>query len=254
MAEQNPVALLTGAGGGIGRATALALAARGARVACADVDAGAAEATAAAVREAGTEALALTVDTVDDDAVAAAVAACEERFGGLDAVAALAAVEGDIAPVESYDPATFDRVLAVNVRGVFLTLRHALPALRRRGGGSVVTVASQAGLRGVPGLSGYVASKHAVVGLTRGVALEAAGDGIRVNCVCPGPTDTRMMRGIEDVVRAAGGDPSGFVDRIPVGRYGEPDEIAAVIAWLLLDAPPFLTGAEVPVDGGMTTP
>ena len=178
----------------------------------------------------------------------------EERFGGLGRVAALAAIEGAIAPVEEYDPATFDRVLAVNVRGVYLTLRHALPALRRVGAGSVVTVASQAGLRGVPGLSGYVASKHAVVGLTKGVALEAARDGIRVNCVCPGPTDTRMMRDIEDVVRAAGGDPASFVDRIPVGRYGRPEEIAALIVWLLVDAPAFLTGAVLPVDGAMTTP
>ena len=106
----------------------------------------------------------------------------------------------------------------------------------------------------MPGLSGYVASKHAVVGLTKGVALEAARDGIRVNCVCPGPTDTRMMRDIEDVVRAAGGDPSSFVDRIPVGRYGQPEEIAALVVWLLVDAPGFLTGAVLPVDGAMTTP
>jgi NAD(P)-dependent dehydrogenase (short-subunit alcohol dehydrogenase family) len=247
------VALLTGAGGGIGRATALALARRGVAVACADLDAVLAGETAALVRDAGAEALPLTLDTTDDRAVASAVTACEQRLGGLDLVAALAAIEGAIAPVEEYDPDTFERVLAVNVHGVFLTLRHALPALRRRGGGSVVTVSSQAGLRGVPGLSGYVASKHAVIGLTRSVALEAARDGIRVNCVCPGPTDTRMMRDIEDVVRAGGGDPSGFVDRIPVGRYGEPAEIATLIAWLLTDAPPFMTGAVLPVDGGMTT-
>jgi NAD(P)-dependent dehydrogenase (short-subunit alcohol dehydrogenase family) len=247
-------ALVTGAGGGIGSATAVALAARGVPVACADVDPSAAEATASAVRAAGAEALALPLDVTDDDAVAGAVAAAEERLGGLGLVAALAAIEGAIAPIEEYDPATFDRVLAVNVRGVYLTLRHALPALRRGGTGSVVTVASQAGLRGVPGLSGYVASKHAVVGLTKGVALEAARDGIRVNCVCPGPTDTRMMRDIEDVVRAAGGDPSNFVDRIPVGRYGQPEEIAALIVWLLVDAPAFLTGAVLPVDGAMTTP
>jgi NAD(P)-dependent dehydrogenase (short-subunit alcohol dehydrogenase family) len=206
------------------------------------------------VRGAGAGALALPLDVTDDAAVAAAVAACEDGLGGLGLVAALAAIEGAIAPVEAYDPATFDRVLAVNVRGVYLTLRHALPALRRAGAGSVVTVASQAGLRGVPGLSGYVASKHAVVGLTKGVALEAARDGIRVNCVCPGPTDTRMMRDIEDVVRAGGGDPSSFVDRIPVGRYGQPEEIAALIVWLLTDAPAFLTGAILPVDGAMTTP
>ena len=123
----------------------------------------------------------------------------------------------------------------------------------RAAGGAIVNTASQAGIRGVAGLSAYSASKHAVVGLSRGAALEEA-PGIRVNCLAPGPTDTRMMADIEQTVRDQGGDPSGFVDRIPAGRYGRPEEIAAAAVWLLADAPDFLTGAVVPVDGAMTTP
>jgi NAD(P)-dependent dehydrogenase (short-subunit alcohol dehydrogenase family) len=106
----------------------------------------------------------------------------------------------------------------------------------------------------VPGLSAYVSSKHAVVGLSQGVALEVAAAGIRVNCLCPGPTNTRMMDDISDAVRAAGGDPASFVDRMPVGRFGEPAEIADVAAWVLSEAPPFMTGAVLTVDGAMTTP
>jgi NAD(P)-dependent dehydrogenase (short-subunit alcohol dehydrogenase family) len=120
--------------------------------------------------------------------------------------------------------------------------------------GAILNTASQAGVRGVPGLSAYVASKHAVVGLSQGIALEVAAAGIRVNCLCPGPTNTRMMDDISDAVRAAGGDPASFVDRMPVGRFGEPAEIADVAAWVLSEAPPFMTGAVLTVDGAMTTP
>ena len=148
----------------------------------------------------------------------------------------------------------FDRTMAVNVRGVFLGLRHVIPAMRRRGGGAIVNVSSQAGLRGVPELSAYSASKHAVIGLTRAAALENVREGISVNTVCPGPTDTRMMRAIEETVERQGGDPSGFAERIPIGRYGRPEEIAALVVWLLAEAPAFLTGAVLPIDGGMTVP
>ena len=247
-------AIVTGGGGDIGRETALALAARGMAVVLADVDAGLAEASAAAVRDAGGTASAVALDVRDDEAVARCVAACEERHGGLDAFFNNAAVGGPIAPLTDYPLDAFDLVLAVNVRGVMLGMRHAIPALRRRGGGTIVNVSSQAGLRGVANLCGYSASKHAVIGLTRGAALEVAGEGIRINALAPGPTDTSMMRGIEDDVRAQGGDPSSFVDRIPVGRYGRPEEIAALAAWLLADAPAFLTGAVMAVDGGMTVP
>ena len=251
--KNGSVAIVTGGGGGIGRATSLALAARGASVLVVDLDERAAEETAAAVAAAGGTASAIRVDVTDPEAVAGYVAECEGRYGGVDAFFNNAAYEGAIAAIPDYPLEEYDRTMAVNVRGVFLGLQAVIPALRRRGGGSIVNVSSQAGLRGVPNQTAYSASKHAVIGLTRGAALEVAPD-IRVNCVCPGPTDTRMMRDIENVVRGQGGDPSSFVERIPVGRYGRPEEIAELVAWVLLDAPPFLTGAVLPIDGGMTVP
>ena len=249
-----PAAIVTGGGGGIGRAASVALASRGSRVLVVDLDGGRAEETVAAVTEAGGTASAAVADVTDPAAVAAYVGECERLYGGVDAFFNNAAYEGAIAEIAEYPLDEFERTMAVNVRGVFLGLQHVIPAMRRRGGGAIVNVSSQAGLRGVPGLSAYSASKHAVIGLTRGAALEVARDAIRVNCVCPGPTDTRMMRDIEEVVRGQGGDPSTFVERIPVGRYGRPEEIAALVAWLLLDAPAFLTGAVLPIDGGMTVP
>lgn len=245
-------AVITGAGGAIGRHTALELVSRGMAVVVAEIDEALAHETVEAVEAKGGTAVAVTLDVSDDAAVAACVATCEQRFGGLDAFFNNAAVGGAIAPIPDYPLDDFDRVLAVNVRGVMCGLRHAIPAMKRRGGGSIVNVSSQAGLRGVPNLSGYSASKHAVIGLTRGASLEVAADGIRVNAVAPGPTDTAMMSGIEDKVRDEGGDPSVFVKGIPVGRYGRPEEIAALVAWLLADAPSFLTGAVLPIDGGMT--
>jgi 3alpha(or 20beta)-hydroxysteroid dehydrogenase len=247
-------AIVTGGGGGIGRAASLALASGGARVLVVDLDGARAEETAAAVVEAGGTASAIVADVTDPEAVAAYVGECERRYGGVDAFFNNAGYEGAIAEIAEYPLDEFERTMAVNVRGVFLGLRQVIPAMRRRGGGSIVNVSSQAGLRGVPNLSAYSASKHAVIGLTRAAALEVAGDSICVNAVCPGPSDTRMMRDIEEVVRSRGGDPSGFVERIPVGRYGRPEEIAALVAWLLLESPPFLTGAVVPIDGGMTVP
>jgi NAD(P)-dependent dehydrogenase (short-subunit alcohol dehydrogenase family) len=249
-----PAAIVTGGGGGIGREASLALASGGARVLVVDLEAARAEETAAAVVEAGGTASATVADVTDPEAVAAYVGECERRYGGVDAFFNNAGYEGAIAEIADYPLDEYERTMAVNVRGVFLGLQQVIPAMRRRGGGSIVNVSSQAGLRGVPNLSAYSASKHAVIGLTRAAALEVARDSIRVNVVCPGPTDTTMMRNIEEVVRGRGEDPSGFVDRIPVGRYGRPEEIAALVAWLLLESPQFLTGAVLPVDGGMTVP
>ncbi len=252
MAERS--AIVTGGGGGIGRATSIALAARGFGVVVVDLNADAARETVGAVEDVGGVAVAVGADVTDDAAAAAYVRECEERFGGVDGFFNNAAYEGVIAAIPDYPLEEFERTMAVNVRGVFLGLRHAIPALRRRGGGAIVNVSSQAGLRGVPEFSAYSASKHAVIGLTRAAALETVRDGIRVNAVCPGPTDTRMMRAIEQTVERQGGDPSGFVERIPIGRYGRPEEIAALVVWLLVDAPAFLTGAVLPIDGGMTVP
>jgi 3alpha(or 20beta)-hydroxysteroid dehydrogenase len=248
------VAVITGAGGAIGRATATALGSRGFGVVAVDLESSAAEETADAVGRVGAEATAISADVSDDAAVERIARSSEEAYGGIDAWLNNAGVSGAIASVPEYPLEAFEQTMAVNVRGVFLGMRHAIPALRRRGGGAIVNISSQAGLRGVPNLSAYSASKHAVIGLTRGAALEVAGENIRINAVAPGPTNTTMMEVIEDEVRSQGGDPAGFVDRIPLGRYGEPEEIAALIAWLLADAPAFLIGAVLPVDGGMTVP
>lgn len=248
------VAVVTGAAGAIGRATALRLARSGYKLVAVDLSLASAEETAAAVQEAGGEATPVAADVSNDSDVQAVVRGCEEAYGGLDAWVGNAGIGGAIAPLTEYPLDAYEQVMAVNVRGIFLGMRHAIPALRRRGGGAIVNLSSQAGLRGVANLSAYSASKHAVIGLSRGAALEVAGDGIRVNAVAPGPTDTAMMGSIEDEVRAQGGDPSAFVDGIPVGRYGEPYEIAELIGWLVADAPGFLTGAVLPIDGGMTVP
>lgn len=247
------VAIVTGGGGAIGGETCNGLAARGFTVLVVDLDGAAAAAAAKRIVAAGGVASGFAADVSNADAVAAYVAACRERYGPPTAFFNNAALEGAIAPITEYPVDVFDRTMAVNVRGVFLGLQHVIPAMREAGGGAIVNVSSQAGIRGVRGLSGYSASKHAVVGLSKGAALEEA-PAIRVNCVAPGPTDTRMMTDIEATVRAQGGDPSSFVDNIPVGRYGRPDEIAAFVVWLLADAPEFLTGAVLPIDGAMTTP
>ena len=249
MAQRN--AIVTGGGGGIGGVAARELARRGFSVLVVDINGDAAQATVDAIEGEGGTAAAHVSDVSDDAAVKAYVQACVERFGDPWAFFNNAAYEGAIAALDEYPLDEFDRTLAVNLRGVFLGLRHVIPAMRRAGGGSILNTASQAGVRGVPNLAGYVASKHGVVGLSRGAALECAPD-IRVNCLCPGPTSTRMMRDIEQTIRDQGGDPSGFVQAIPAGRYGEPEEIGTFAAWVLAEAPAFLTGAELCVDGGMT--
>jgi NAD(P)-dependent dehydrogenase (short-subunit alcohol dehydrogenase family) len=244
-------AIVTGAAGAIGGAAARALATRGLRVLVVDLDGDGAAATVSEIEAEGGIAAAHVADVSDDDAVAGYVQACLDRFGHPSAFFNNAAYEGAVADIASYPVDVFDRTLAVNLRGVFLGLRHVIPAMRAGAGGSILNTASQAGVRGVPNLAGYVASKHGVVGLSQTAALECAPD-IRVNCLCPGPTATRMMSDIEQEVREQGGDPSAFVDHIPAGRYGEPGELGDFAAWILADAPTFLTGSVLTVDGGMT--
>jgi NAD(P)-dependent dehydrogenase (short-subunit alcohol dehydrogenase family) len=252
MTLEGRAAVITGGGGGIGRATGVAMGRAGARIMLVDRDAARLGEAAAAVAETGAEVRVRTADVAASADVQGYVADAVDAFGTIDVLFNNAGIIGPVGALADYDEDAFDRIMAINVRGVFLGLKHVIPAMRAAGG-TIVNTASQAGIRGVAGLSAYSASKHAVVGLSRGAALEEA-PAIRVNCLAPGPTDTRMMADIEQTVRDQGGDPSGFVDRIPAGRYGRPEEIAAAAVWLLADAPDFLTGAVVPVDGAMTTP
>ena len=247
--------IVTGAGGGLGSKTISALAARGVSVLAVDLDREAVETAAEAVRALGGEVVARTADVSDGESVRGIVDDAVRRFGKLDGIFNNAAVEGPLAPITDYPEEEFDRVLRINARSVWLGMKHAIPALLANGGGAVVNTASTGGMMGWPQLSGYVASKHAVVGMTRVVALEYAGRGIRVNALCPGPMDTRMIWAIgESMAPGDRGEQRRLLEAtVPVGRLGRPEEVASLATWLLLDAPEYLTGAVLPVDGAQTS-
>jgi NAD(P)-dependent dehydrogenase (short-subunit alcohol dehydrogenase family) len=245
---RDKVAVISGGAGSIGAATARLFVAEGARVVVTDVDDGGLRAVAA---ELGDAAAAHVADVTDSAEVRAAVDLAVERFGGLDIAFANAGMFGAIAPVAEYPEDVFDRVLAVNVGGTFRLARHALAVMRD--GGSLILNSSVVGLTSDPGICGYATSKHAVVGLMRTAAKEVAGRGIRVNSLHPGPVDNAFQHRIE--VTATGRDEAGaaevFEQMIPLGRHAQPEEIAAAALFLASDESRFLTGAAVPVDGGM---
>ena len=248
------VALVTGGGNGIGRATSVSFARHGAKVVVVDRDTAGAEATAGIIRQNGGEALALTADVTRADDVKAYVRAAIEKFGRIDCFFNNAGIEGKVAQTAEYDEAVFDQVIGVNVKGVFLGLRYVLPEMIRQQSGAVVNTASVAGLVGTPGMPAYVASKHAVIGLTKTAAGEVARQGIRVNAVCPGPVDTRMIHALEEQISP--GNAASVQERyqaaIPSGRYTTPEEIASMVLFLCSDLASNTTGGQFVVDGGRT--
>src|SRR5579862_9111083 len=214
------VALVTGAGNGFGRAAALAFAKSGAKVVVVDRDAAAGEATAGIIRQQGGEACFVAADVTKSAEVQAYVKAALDAYGKIDCFFNNAGIEGNLSHTADYDEAVFDQVIAVNVKGVFLGLRHVLPELLKQKSGAVVNTASVAGLVATPGMPAYVASKHAVIGLTKTAAGEVARQGVRVNAVCPGPVDTRMIHSLEQQILPS--DPKGISERYqaaqPTGR------------------------------------
>ncbi len=248
------VALVTGASNGIGRATAVGFARNGAKVVVVDRDVVSGEATVGVIRQQGGEALFVPADVTDSSNVRAYVKAALDAYGTIDCFHNNAGIEGKIAPTAEYDEDVFDAVMSVNVKGVFLGLRHVLPVMISQKRGAIVNTASVAGLMASPGMPAYVASKHAVIGITKVAAAEVARHGVRVNAVCPGPIDTRMIHSLEQQVSPE--DPAAVGARyrssIPIGRYGTPEEIANVVQFLCSDLASNVTGSQYVVDGGRT--
>jgi NAD(P)-dependent dehydrogenase (short-subunit alcohol dehydrogenase family) len=248
------VALITGAGNGIGRATALGFAKNGAKLVLVDRDQAAGDATAGIIRQQGGDARFIAADVTRSADVQGFVKAALDTYGAIDCFHNNAGIEGAVAPTAEYDEDMFDRVISVNVKGVFLGLRHVLPVMLQQKRGAIVNTASVAGLVASPGMPAYVASKHAVIGLTKTAAGEVARAGIRVNAVCPGPIDTRMIHSLESMLNP--GDPASIGTRyqanIPIGRYGTAEEVANLVLFLCSDLASNITGAQYVVDGGRT--
>lgn len=241
------LAIVTGASAGIGRAAAIALAREGAAVVIADLDVERGELTARDMRDQGSRALFVRTDVSEDASVASMVERTVEEFGGVDIAFNNAGIEGTPAVTHECTPENWHRTLAVNLTGAWSCMRHEIPRMLHRGGGSIVNCSSVAGLVGFATVPAYVASKHGIVGLTRTAALEYAEQGIRVNAVCPGVIDTEMVE------RFAGGQPeaeAALVASEPVGRMGRPEEIADAVVWLCSSRSSFVTGQAIAVDGG----
>lgn len=248
------VVVITGAAGVIGRAASARFAAEGAKVVAVDLPGDALDAATSALRESGAEVVSVAADVTQTEEVRGYFAAAVETFGGVDFFLNNAGIEGAVAPLVDYPDDAFDRVMLVNVKGVWLGLKAAAPLLRARGGGSIVNTASIAGLLATPNFAAYGASKHAVVGLTRTAATEFAQSNIRVNAVCPTFIESRMVSALESGLNPAQPDAVRTLiqSRIPMRRYGRPEEVAALMAFLCSEDASYITGAAYPLDGGRT--
>jgi len=249
VSHSGQVALVTGGAAGIGRATALAFAAKGITVVVSDVDDNGGEQTVALIQGAGGVAHFVHCDVTRDAEVAALIAAVLERYSRLDYAFNNAGIEIEKGRLAEGDEDEFDAIMGVNVKGVWLCMKHQLPVMLKQGGGAIVNTASVAGLMAAPKMSIYCASKHAVLGLTKSAAVEYAKKNIRINAVCPGVIDTEMFR------RAHEADPkkADFAAAMhPVGRIGKAEEVAAAVLYLCSDSAAFVTGVALPVDGGAT--
>jgi NAD(P)-dependent dehydrogenase (short-subunit alcohol dehydrogenase family) len=242
-------ALITGCASGIGRATALAFAREGAIVTCADVDQKGGEQTVAMIRKADGIAEFVHADVTDANQVQNLIGQIVSARGRLDCAYNNAGIEGDVIETHESTERNFDRIMAVNVKGVWLSLKYEIRQMLKQGGGAIVNTASVAGLSGFPALPIYVASKHAVVGLTKSAALECAQNGIRINAVCPGPVDTPMMERIANNEGRPGR--KDFEAIVPMRRYASPAEIANTVVWLCSDQASYVTGVCMPIDGGL---
>jgi len=241
------VALVTGAGSGIGRSTALTFAREGARVVVSDIVVEGGEETVSQIKKAGGEAFFIRTDVSKAADVEALVNKTMEIYGRLDYAANNAGIDGEIAMLPDFLENEWDRVVGIDLKGVWLCMKYEIPRMLESGGGAIVNTSSMAGLVGFPAKAPYVASKHGVIGLTRTAALEYSAQGIRVNAVCPGVIHTTMvgelLESMPEVI-------DSLNKQAPVGRIGQPEEIAEAIVWLCSDAASFVTGHALAIDGG----
>ena len=249
---EGKVAVITGGAGGIGKAAGKLFVSEGADVLLVDLDESSLK---SACDEIGSNKVSYHVaDVTSSSDNHSMISVAEERYGGVDILLANAGIEGDVTSIVDYDEKRFDQVMAVNVKGPFLGLKAAIPAIRKRGGGSIVITSSVAGIRGAANVTPYVTSKHAVIGMMKSAARECAPMNIRVNTVNPSPVETRMMRSLEEGF--APGDAAAARERmranIPLGRYAEPEDIAKLMLFLASDDSNFITGSVYMADGGST--
>lgn len=249
---KDKIAIITGGSGGIGKEAAGRFLEEGATVVLVDIDRAGLDAAHNALGG-GEGVLTVQADVTSEEDVTRYVQVTLERFGRIDVFFNNAGIEGEVAPLEKQDIAMFDKVIAINVRGAYLGLKHVLPHMYKAGSGSVINTSSISGLQGTANILPYVTSKHALTGMTKVAALEAAKYGVRVNSIHPSPVNTRMMRSLEagfnpdDAERAK----ASLTKAIPLGRYGEPGDIANLVVFLASDESGFITGAHYRVDGGM---
>jgi len=248
------VALVTGGSSGIGRAAAIAFARAGAKVVVSDVDANGGAETIDLIGDAASRAIFVKTDVSRAAEVEELMRRAASQWGRLDYAFNNAGIQGEVDTTADCSEENWDRIVGINLKGVWLCMKFAIPHMLRNGGGAIVNTASNFGLVGSSGMPAYSASKHGVVGLTKTAALEYAKSGIRVNAVCPGPTQTPL------VDKVIAGQPElgsqiteSILSRLPVGRWGRAEEIAAAVVWLCSDAASFVTGAALPVDGGYVT-
>lgn len=241
------VAVMTGGAGGIGKVTAERFLKEGAKVVLVDLFEESLHKAKEELDPFG-EVLTIQADVSKESDVESYVKKAVEHFGKIDVFFNNAGIEGKVAPLVDQKMEDFDKVMSVNVRGVFLGLKYVLPVMTKQGYGSVINTSSVAGLDGSPGVSPYIASKHAVVGLTKATAIEVANTNVRVNSIHPSPVNTRMMRSLEEGLNV---EQETLAKSIPLGRYGESSDIANLVLFLASDESAFITGAQYRIDGGM---